>query len=418
MSKDGHKENIEEVREKLVLVGVALSTQEACDASLSELEELLNTAGADCVGRLIQSRERFSSATYIGKGKLEELQAMIRGLDADGIVCDDELSPAQLRNLNDILDCKVLDRTLLILDIFAERASTSEGKLQVELAQLRYRASRLTGLGTSLSRQGGGIGTRGPGEKQLEVDRRVIHQRIGVLKAELAKVVKNRTVQRSKRESENVPVAAIVGYTNAGKSTLLNALTGADIYTQNQLFATLDPTTRKLTLPNKQELLLTDTVGFIHKLPHHLIDAFRSTLEEAKYADMIIHVVDSANADAQLHMQVVYDTLKELQIMDKPIVTVFNKTDKAEADRMLKDVRADRQVYISAKTGQGFDSLYCAIQELLLADSIYIQKTLPFSKASLLARVRREGQLIQEEYREDGIYVEAYIPERLAAALE
>lgn len=408
---------MEECREKVIIVGVALGTQEACDASLSELEELCQTAGAVCVGRLTQSRERFSSATYIGKGKLEELQAMILGLGADGIVCDDELTPAQLKNLNDILDCKVVDRTLLILDIFARRASTSEGKLQVELAQLRYRASRLTGLGISLSRQGGGIGTRGPGEKQLEVDRRVIHQRIGVLKAELAKVVKNRTIQRSKRQNQGIPVAAIVGYTNAGKSTLLNALTGADIFAENQLFATLDPTTRKLLLPDQQEILLTDTVGFIHKLPHHLIDAFRSTLEEARYADIIIHVVDSASPDADLHLQVVYETLEELAVVDKPIITVFNKQDKPEADRMLKDVRADRQVYLSAATGQGFEQLFNVIQELLLMDKVYIKKTLPFSKAALLARVRKEGRLIKEEYREDGIYVEAYIPERLTAIL-
>lgn len=415
MNNEDCRENRENTRERLILVGAALGTQEACDASLSELEELCNTAGADCVGRLIQSRERFSPATYIGKGKLEELKAMILGLAADGIVCDDELSPAQLKNLNDMLSCKVLDRTLLILDIFAERASTSEGKLQVELAQLRYRASRLTGLGTSLSRQGGGIGTRGPGEKQLEVDRRVIHQRIGVLKEELLKVAKNRAVQRSKRKNGELPLAAIVGYTNAGKSTLLNELTGADIYAQNQLFATLDPTTRKLLLPNKQEILLTDTVGFIHKLPHHLIEAFRSTLEEAKYADIIIHVVDSASPDAELHMQVVYDTLKELHIMDKPVITVFNKTDLKEADRMLKDCKAECQIYLSAKTGQGFDALFHAMQEMLLMDSIYIEKTLPFAKASLLARVRREGQLIKEEYRENGIYVEAYIPRKLLA---
>lgn len=415
MSNEVNRENREKTREKFILVGAALETQEACDASLFELEELCNTAGADCVGRLIQSRERFSPATYIGKGKLEELQAMILGLGADGIVCDDELSPAQLKNLNDMLSCKVLDRTLLILDIFAERASTNEGKIQVELAQLRYRASRLTGLGTSLSRQGGGIGTRGPGEKQLEVDRRVIHQRIGILKAELLRVVKNREVQRSRRRSEGMPVAAIVGYTNAGKSTLLNALTGADIYAQNQLFATLDPTTRKLMLPNKQEILLTDTVGFIHKLPHHLIEAFRSTLEEAKHADIIIHVVDSANPDAELQMRVVYETLKELRIMDKPVITVFNKADLAQSDRLLKDVKAEYQIYLSARTGEGFDVLFDAMQKLILMDSIHIEKMLPFDKASLLARVRREGQLIKEEYREDGIYVEAYVPRKLLA---
>ncbi|MDD5949680.1 MAG: GTPase HflX [Lachnospiraceae bacterium] len=400
-------------QEKVILVGVALEGAEHCEASLDELEELANTAGAVSVGRLIQSRERISTATYIGKGKLEELQAQIWSTGADSIICDDELTPAQLKNLNDILPVKVLDRTLLILDIFAGRASTSEGKIQVELAQLRYRASRLGGLGTSLSRQGGGIGTRGPGEKQIEVDRRVIHSRIGALKGELAKVVKNRQVQRTRRQNQGIPVIAIVGYTNAGKSTLLNRLTGADVLAENQLFATLDPTTRQMQLPDRQVVLLTDTVGFIRKLPHHLVEAFRSTLEEARYADVILHVVDSTDQEAYEKMQLVYDTLNQLGVTDKPVITVFNKQDEAEADTMLKDERARRCVFLSARTGLGLELLYEAVEEVIQEGKCFVDKVFSFEQAPMIARIRAEGQLLQEEYTSEGIHVTAYVPEKL-----
>ena len=398
-------------QEKVILVGVALGLVSECEASLDELEELAATAGAVSVGRVIQSREAFSSATYVGKGKLEEIQTMIYATGADTVICDDELTPAQLRNLNDRLEAKILDRTLLILDIFAGRASSSEGKIQVELAQLRYRASRLSGLGTSLSRQGGGIGTRGPGEKQIEVDKRLIHGRIGTLKQELAKVEKHRMTQRGKRQNEKIPVIAIVGYTNAGKSTLLNTLTGAQIYAQDQLFATLDPTTRRYELSNGQKILLTDTVGFIRKLPHHLVEAFRSTLEEAKYADVIMHVADSSNPQVEEQMQTVYETLQHLKITDKPVITVFNKQDKEGAQPDLKDVRAEEVVRISAKNKEGLEALEEAIIRILQQGKVKIDRVIPFAQASLLARIRQEGQLELEEYTEDGIHVVAYVPE-------
>lgn len=400
-------------QEKVILVGVALGSVAACEASLDELAELAATAGAVSVGRVVQSREAFSSATYVGKGKLEEIQTMIWATEADTVICDDELTPAQLRNLNDRLDAKILDRTLLILDIFAGRASSSEGKIQVELAQLRYRASRLSGLGTSLSRQGGGIGTRGPGEKQIEVDKRLIHGRIGALKQELARVEKHRMTQRCKRQNENIPVVAIVGYTNAGKSTLLNTLTGADIYAQDQLFATLDPTTRQYELANGQKILFTDTVGFIRKLPHHLVEAFRSTLEEAKYADVIMHVVDCSNPQAEEQMRIVYETLQHLQITEKPVITVFNKLDKEGADRSMKDIRAEEVVRICAKTGAGLEALEEAVVRILQRGKVKIDRVIPFTEAGLVARIRKEGQLELEEYTEDGIHVVAYVPEKL-----
>ena len=298
------------------------------------------------------------------KEKIEEIALLMEELGATGIVCDDELSPAQLNNLEKELDCKVMDRTLIILDIFAARANTSEGNIQVELAQLRYRAARLVGLRNSLSRLGGGIGTRGPGEKKLEMDRRLIHARISQLKAELAQVQKHRELIRSKRKKDQMVVAAIVGYTNAGKSTLLNTLTDAGVLEEDKLFATLDPTTRLLELPGGQNILLTDTVGFIRKLPHHLIEAFKSTLEEAKYADIIIHVVDASNPQKEKQMHVVYETLKDLGVKDQPILTLFNKQDRIENPEILKDMKADKTLKISAKTGQGLDDLKDELEKI------------------------------------------------------
>jgi len=303
-----------------------------------------------------------------------------------------------------------MDRTLIILDIFAARANTSEGNIQVELAQLRYRAARLVGLRNSLSRLGGGIGTRGPGEKKLEMDRRLIHARISQLKAELAQVQKHRELIRSKRKKDQMVVAAIVGYTNAGKSTLLNTLTDAGVLEEDKLFATLDPTTRLLELPGGQNILLTDTVGFIRKLPHHLIEAFKSTLEEAKYADIIIHVVDASNPQKEKQMHVVYETLKDLGVKDQPILTLFNKQDRIENPEILKDMKADKTLKISAKTGQGLDDLKDELEKILRARSILLERVFPYEKAGLIQIVRAKGQLLEEEYRGDGIYVKAFVP--------
>ena len=326
------------------------------------------------------------------------------------MVCDDELSPAQYHNLEEALDVKVIDRTVMILDIFAKRASTSEGKLQVELAQLRYRSSHLVGGRSELSRLGGGIGTRGPGEQKLEMDRRLIKGRITQVKKELEQVKRTRELTRKKRQENTVPIVAIVGYTNAGKSTLLNKLTGANVLSENKLFATLDPTTRKLTTEAGEELLFTDTVGFIRKLPHHLIQAFRSTLEEAKYADMILHVVDCSNPDMDAQMFTVYETLRKLEIGDKKIVTAFNKIDKLTEDIPLKDLNADKTVKISARQGTGLDEMIDAISEIAKDGKRLLEKVFSYNEASLINDVRKYGQVLEEEYQNEGIYIKAYIP--------
>lgn len=402
--------DMKEMEERVILVGVQESFAEDVAESLDELAELCETAGAQVVGRVIQNREKIHPGTYVGKGKMDEIALLMEELDATGIVCDDELSPAQLNNLEKELDCKVMDRTLIILDIFAARANTSEGNIQVELAQLRYRAARLVGLRNSLSRLGGGIGTRGPGEKKLEMDRRLIHARISQLKAELAQVQKHRELIRSKRKKDQLTVAAIVGYTNAGKSTLLNILTDAGVLEEDKLFATLDPTTRLLELPGGQNILLTDTVGFIRKLPHHLIEAFKSTLEEAKYADIIIHVVDASNPQKEKQMHVVYETLKDLGVKDKPVLTLFNKQDRIENPEILKDMKADKTLKISAKTGQGLEELKDELEKILRSRSILLERIFPYEKAGLIQIVRAKGQLLEEEYRGDGIYVKAFVP--------
>lgn len=407
----------EEQKERVLLVGVQLDNQEDMESSLEELKALAKTAGAETVGKVIQPRDAYHPATYIGKGKLEEVRSLIEETGATGIICDDELSPAQLRNLEDALGTKVMDRTMVILDIFASRATTSEGKIQVEVAQLKYRSTRLTGLGTTLSRLGGGIGTRGPGEKKLEMDRRLIHERIGQLKSELEDVKRHREVTRKQRDRKYTLSAAIVGYTNAGKSTLLNTLTGAGILAQDKLFATLDPTTRGLKLASGQEILLTDTVGFIRKLPHHLIEAFKSTLEEARYSDIVLHVVDASNQQMDTQMYVVYDTLRQLEIGDKTVVTVFNKMDQVEQPETLKDLHSDYQVQISAKTGAGLDELKDILEMILRNRKIYLEKVFSYQEAGRIQTIRKYGQLLKEEYREDGIYVEAYVPTELYAGL-
>lgn len=404
---------IEENAERVILVGVATDNLKEVEDSLLELSELASTAGAITVGTLIQNRENIHPGTYLGKGKLSELSTLISSLDATGIICDDELSPAQLRNMEEVLDTKIMDRTLLILDIFAQHATTSDGKIQVELAQLKYRQARLTGLGSSLSRLGGGIGTRGPGEKKLEIDRRLIKDRISHLGEELKNIRQNRDTARKQRTQNRIPVAAIVGYTNAGKSTLLNKLTGAGILEEDKLFATLDPTTRNLSLPSGQEVLLTDTVGFIRKLPHHLIDAFRSTLEEAKYADIIIHVVDASNPQMDTHMATVYETLKQLGVEDKPVITLFNKQDLIDGEVILRDLRADKTITVSARQGTGLDVFMETIEEILRAQKVYIEKVFTYTDAGKIASIRKYGQLLKEEYLADGIYVEAYVPHNI-----
>lgn len=398
-----------EAEERVILVAVRKSDKENTEQSLDELCELASTAGAVTVARVIQNLDNFNPATYIGKGKIDEIKELIIEYDATGIICDDELSPAQMNNLSDALEIKVMDRTLLILDIFAGRANTNEGKIQVELAQLRYRSSRLSGLGNALSRLGGGIGTRGPGETKLEMDRRIIHERIGQLKHELEAVVTHRELTRSQRSRSNIPVVAIVGYTNAGKSTLLNTLTGAGILAENKLFATLDPTTRGLELESGQQILLTDTVGFISKLPHHLVEAFKSTLEEAVYADIILHVVDASNPAMDSQMYVVYDTLEKLGAGDKPIITAFNKIEIA-GNKVLKDFKADKTVNISALHGDGLTELKDTIEEVLKESKIYIEKTYSYTEVSKISLIRKYGQLISEEYVAEGIEVKAYVP--------
>ena len=396
----------EEQKERVLLVGVQLDNQEDMESSLEELKALAKTAGAETVGKVIQPRDAYHPATYIGKGKLEEVRSLIEETGATGIICDDELSPAQLRNLEDALGTKVMDRTMVILDIFASRATTSEGKIQVEVAQLKYRSTRLTGLGTTLSRLGGGIGTRGPGEKKLEVDRRLIRERISKLSADLKDDIAHREVMRKQRLNSHIPIVSIVGYTNAGKSTLLNHMTQAGVLEEDKLFATLDPTSRNYKLPNGQEIILTDTVGFIRKLPHHLIDAFRSTLEEAKFADIILHVVDISNPQADLHILTVYDTLRELGVEDKPVVTLFNKIDKVDVLPAVKDFQAD---HTSAKQETGFEKITDILAEIINQSRIYIEQTIPYAKAGVIQQIRKSGNLLEEEYREDGIFVRAYV---------
>lgn len=401
---------IAEQEERLILFAVATTDGDDTKESLDELEELVATAGAITVGKVIQNRESVHPGTYVGKGKMEEIKALYHEVNATGVVCDDELSPAQLKNLEDVLQVKVMDRTMVILDIFATRASTKEGKIQVELAQLKYRATRLVGLRSSLSRLGGGIGTKGPGEKKLEIDRRLIRDRISQLNRELKEVKQSRETTRELRSKGHIPIVSIVGYTNAGKSTLLNTLTNAGVLEEDKLFATLDPTTRNLELPSGQQVLLTDTVGFIRKLPHHLIEAFKSTLEEAKYADIILHVVDASNPNAYKQMHVVYETLSNLGVKDKTIITAFNKIDKLETDQVLKDFKADKTVKISAKTKLGLDSLLETLEDILRERKILIEKVFPYSEAGKIQVIRKYGQLLEEEYQEDGIYVKAYLP--------
>lgn len=407
----------EKEKERVILVAVHERYEPDSSASLDELSELVKTAGALSVGTMEQNLETWNPVTYLGKGKIEELKTMLVALDATGIVCDTELSPVQMKNLSQLLDTKIMDRTMVILDIFAARARTREGKIQVELAQLKYNATMLVGLRSSLSRLGGGIGTRGPGEKKLEMDRRLIREQISRLKKDLEEVKKHRQTQRKLRAGNSSPVVCIVGYTNAGKSTLLNHLTKADVLSEDKLFATLDPTTRALKLANGQNIMLTDTVGFISKLPHHLIQAFRSTLEEAKYSDIILHVVDASNPDMDRQMLAVYETLRQLEIEDKPVITVFNKIDRLPELPVLKDLRADASVFISAKEEKGLDVLLKTIEDKIKENQIYVETVISYRNTALLSDIRSYGQLLKEQYEEDGIHIEAYVRKQEAVKL-
>ena len=403
---------LKEIEEKVILVSAVVEEEDA-EASLDELEELSKTAGAVVCGRIIQRREAPHPGTYLGKGKLQELKCLIFETEANGIVCDDELSSVQIYKLEQELDVKVMDRTLVILDIFAARALSSEGKLQVELAQLRYRAAHLAGMGTKLSRLGGGIGTRGPGEKKLEVDRRRIRKRISQLKHQLSEIRQHRNLVHERRERSPLKIAALVGYSNVGKSSCLNALTNAEILSDDMLFATLDPTTRVMELSHGQQILLTDTVGFIRKLPHQLVEAFRSTLEELLYADIIVHVVDVSNPQRDMQMRVVYDTLRELGVKEKPVVTLFNKQDRLLSPEIPRDLRADYSIGISAKTGMGLEEFKQALEEILRRDQVYIERIIPYDKGGLLQMLRENGQLLEEEYLAQGVAVKAYVPKSL-----
>lgn len=411
-------EEIKQIEEKVILVAVSEQDGDDTKDSIEELRELVKTAGATTVGIVIQNRDKVHPGYYVGTGKVDEIKAMIQMQQADGIVCDDELSPAQMKNLEDMLNVKVMDRTLIILDIFAKRATTKEGKIQVELAQLRYSMTRLTGFGKSMSRLGGGIGTRGPGEKKLEVDKRIIKDRITQLKQELAQVKRHRDITRAQRQRNQIPVAAIVGYTNAGKSTLLNHLTQAGVLEEDKLFATLDPTTRMLELSGKQQILLTDTVGFIRKLPHHLIEAFKSTLEEAKYADFIIHVVDASNPQAEKQMHIVYETLADLDIKNKTIVTLFNKQDKLVNDLVLRDFKADKSFKISAKSEESLLMVKEVLADILRQDKEYLEQIFAFDQANMIALIRKSGELISEEYIPEGILIKAFVPKELKERLK
>ncbi len=399
--------------EKVILVGIDTGDNEFdTESCLDELGDLAKTAGAEVVGRLIQKREAINKATYLGKGKIEELKNYIEMVEATGIICDDELNPNQIRNLENTLDTKVMNRTLLILDIFAKRASSAEGKVQVELAQLKYNLAHLTGRGKEMSRLGGGIGTRGPGEKKLETDRRNISDRISDLNKELKEIERHRGVLREKRMETGVPVIALVGYTNAGKSTLLNTLTGAGVLAENMLFATLDTTTRAVETDSGAKYLFTDTVGFIQKLPHNLIKAFKATLEEAKYADILVHVVDASNPKRSEQMNIVYKTLKELGADDKPVITVYNKIDKEDVEKPLfTDKRALETISISAKNGLNINTLLQKTEEIIKSLKKSIKVVIPYNMGQLLSIVHGNCEITDSENREDGYYFELYADE-------
>jgi GTP-binding protein HflX len=394
---------VEDGEERAVLVGIEN------EEDLEELRELLKTAGGKELSRMVQSRDKKNTAYYIGKGKLKELSLLVQTVDANLVVFDEELSGAQLRNLEEALGTKVIDRTQLILDIFAQRAKSREGKLQVELAQLKYAMPRLIGLGQSMSRTGGGIGTRGPGEKKLEVDRRRIRDRVNDLQNDIKDINKQRSVQRVSRETNNVFQVCLVGYTNSGKSTLLNSLADSDIYAMDQLFATLDPTTRKVLLESGKEILVTDTVGFIKKLPHDLVEAFKSTLEEVLYADLLIHVVDGSNKDYDKQIKVVLEVLKDLGAENKSTITAVNKIDKID-DVSAVNIHSDIEnpvVYLSAINKSGLDTLMMEIDKVAAVKWKIVELMVPYTDGAANSMIHNNCRVIEEDFREEGIYVKA-----------
>ncbi|MBT1279942.1 GTPase HflX [Thermoanaerobacter sp. CM-CNRG TB177] len=389
--------------ERAILVGIISTTED--EESMGELKELALTAGVEVIGVMTQKRDTIHKAHYIGKGKLEELKFFVENQEADLIIVNDELTGTQIKNMEDFLNVKVIDRTNLILDIFAKRARSKEGMLQVELAQLKYRLPRLVGMGGQLSRLGGGIGTRGPGETKLEADRRHIQNRIKAIEKKLEEIKRHRDLQRSRRKKNQVPVVAIVGYTNAGKSTLLNALTKAEVYVEDKLFATLDPTARRLILPSGREVILIDTVGFIRKLPHDLVEAFKSTLEEVKYADLLLHVIDVTSPDMEEKIKVVERVLSDLGAINIPKINVFNKIDLLEV--VLKG--NEREVYISAKNKIGFDNLLEAIEREIFKDVEVVNFLLPYDKTKEYNYLKEKTKIIEENYNEDGIMIKAEV---------
>lgn len=419
MAKETILHKIEDEEERVILVAVdADNSEDDTEKCLDELEDLAKTAGAVTVGRVIQKRERVSAGYYVGSGKLDEIRTMINAFDATGIICDDELTPAQMRNMEKILQTKVMDRTMLILDIFAARAVSSEGKIQVELAQLKYRLSRLTGMGTSMSRLGGGIGTRGPGEKKLETDRRHIKERIHELKSDLEEIRTHRSLLRNQRSKSGRPVVSLVGYTNAGKSTILNSLTDAGVLEEDKLFATLDTTTRNVTLLGGSNIYLTDTVGFVQKLSHHLVEAFKATLEELKFADILLHVVDASDENRVKHMEVVYSTLRDLGCGEKPVITVFNKMDKEVEMPLPQDKNCCARVEICAKKQKSLENLLDVTEEVLKSFRKPMKVLIPYTEGSLLAVVHGKCEIISEEHTENGTLIEAYMTDEAAGRLE
>ena len=410
-----YNEDIINLQEKALCVGLNITSTNkrtdniSIDESMEELKELVRAAGAEVVGELVQNRSSIDTATYLGSGKIEEIRNYAEGLNATMVVFNDELSGAQIKNIENIVGKKIIDRTMLILDIFAQRARSKEGRLQVELAQLKYRLPRLYGMGGQMSRTGAGIGTRGPGEQKLEKDKRHILNRAAVIRRELKEVAKNRDIQRVQRQKNDVPIVALVGYTNAGKSTILNEIIKShpdyesekEVFVKDMLFATLDVTLRKALLPNKKEILVVDTVGFVSKLPHDLIDAFKSTLEEVRYADLILHVIDATNDNSDIQKLTTESVLKDLGVKDKKTITVYNKIDKLDLDIYPKN--QDDLVYVSAKKNINMDKLMNQIQNMLMEDMYKVNLLIPFNRGDIFSAIKDKYVIDSFEYTNEGV---------------